>query len=117
MPEQKENWIDLITLAQRIRWCDCCNVVKIEEVNVSNHEVYMYSLRVALRSVGHQIKKVNKYYNKDNNLDIVAYETTISYDEFKEAMQHFDDWVHETYHDFNENDDADETIEEENPSV
>jgi hypothetical protein len=113
MPLMKEKWIDLITLAQRIIVCECCDKIKIEETNVMNHENYMYSLRIALRSVGRRITKVNKYYDKDDDLDLIVYETTITHDEYKIAIDLFDDWVTETHHQFHENEDSDSESEDE----
>ena len=118
MKKKKEQWIDLISLSQRINICDDCGFVVIEDKTLICEEMYLYNLRIALRSLGHKITKILKFWDKNEDLDLIAYKTTITKDEFTIAMKWFDDYTQEVYEDRYESEIEDEESEdEENPSV
>jgi hypothetical protein len=111
----KEKWIDLVSLTQRFYPCDDCGYAVIEDKSLISEELYLYNLRIALRSVGHKITKITKCWNKDDNLDLICYKTTINKDQHKIAIQLFDDWISENTIDRNE--ESDSESEEDDPSV
>jgi hypothetical protein len=111
----KEKWIDLVSLAQRFYVCpDCqdCKHAEIEDNSLVNQEVYLYNLRIALRSVGHKITRITKCWNKDGDLDLIVYKTTITKKEHTIAMNLYDDYVKEVYYDREEEESDDEEEEE-----
>lgn len=120
MKNNKDKWIDLVSLAQRFYPCEDCKRGVIEDKSLISEELYLYNLRIALRSVGHKITKISKCWNKDGDLDVICYKTTINEQEYETAMKWFDDWIAETTIHRHENESESESEsdnENDDPSV
>ena len=99
----KEKWIDLVSLTQRFHMCDECEYAVVEDISIINKEVYLYNLRIALRSVGHKITKITKFWNKEDNLDFIIYTTTITKEQHEIALDLYSNFEAEISFDRHEN--------------
>ena len=115
----KEKWIDLVSLSQRFYICEECEYAVIEDKSLISEELYLYNLRIALRSVGHKIVKITKCWSKDGDLDVICYKTSINKDEHEIAIDLFDEFMQQTRFDRHEESDSESESESESddPSV
>lgn len=95
--QQKEAWIDLVTLATRITWCACNGCVVIEHHDVKTKDLFLYQLRVALRAVGHKITEWTRATEENTENQAIICNTSIDDEEtYIDALNVFDDWCCET---------------------
>lgn len=101
-PAMEEKWIDLVCLSQIFQMCEDDKIVVIEDTSVNQEEVYLYNLRIALRSVNHKITKITYFWNRDGELDFIRYETTIRKNEYETAINLHKNFRSETCFERNE---------------
>lgn len=92
-PEMKDKWVDLMCLLNAFHLSVENEYVVIKSVSL----VCLYTLRIALRSVGHKITEITKFFDRNNLLDLVCYKTTITNEEISIAIALFDEVITQRY--------------------
>jgi len=98
MPEltNQEAWIDLQSLIQTTTYENKKAVFFFEyHDDETPDETLRYKMRVAIRSVGHKITVVRKYFRSDHKLQMIEFRTTITDKEFDDAMKLYSNWIDE----------------------
>ena len=96
MSNKKQAWIDLVALSNRINWNELQKCVRIEHHDAKTRDLFAYSLRVALRQVGHKITRMYSIIDEDNNNKVWVFSTSIKDQEILEdIMELYDDWLKE----------------------
>jgi len=107
MAKKKEEWIDIVRVVPCEMDSDennlgCKTFCWDHEENKSDWEIYEYTLRVALRQVGHKIKNLHKCYSVhwnnigNNKILYVEFKTTITNEEWEIARK----WNSDIYEEY-----------------
>lgn len=98
MPEiSDEAWIDFESLTTS-GFIDHDNLMTFYfeyDEDEKYDQTIKFKMRLAVRAVGHKITRMEKRFNKNGDLYIIYFKTTITVDEATRAMKLYNDWLGE----------------------